>query len=242
MSHLPEHVAIIMDGNGRWATARSLPRVQGYKAGVEAMQAAVELCLDQSIPVLSLFALSRENLGRPPIEVQALLTIFLDTLQTYTQQLHEQHIRVQFIGDRQFFSKRLQQAMQAAELLTQDNRRLRLILAVNYSGQWDLAQAMQQLAAQVACGKLKASQIDTSLIQKSLMLHDVPDPDLFIRTSGEQRISNFFLWNLAYTELYFTPTYWPDFKKDAFKLALKAYSQRSRRFGLIDTQLKRAAL
>jgi len=241
MSDLPKHVAIIMDGNGRWAKARALSRTQGHKAGVQAVYAVVEMCLEQEIPVLSLFGFSRENSGRPQFEVQALMNLFIDTLKTYIDQLHEQNIRIRFIGDRQFFSKRLQTAMMDAELLTQHNQRLQLILALNYSGQWDVMQAMQHLAQQVQLRYLAPEQIDASMISQSLMLNDVPDPDLFIRTSGEQRISNFYLWNLAYTELYFTEVYWPDFKKDAFSVALQAYRQRNRRFGLIPQSPTRVA-
>lgn len=238
--NIPKHVAIIMDGNGRWAEKRNMSRNSGHRAGIESVREVVSVCVERKIPVLTLFAFSRENWGRPNSEVNGLMSIFIELLYIETTKLHEHNIRLKFIGERNAFSQRLKRAMYNAEKLTKDNDGLQLVIAMNYSGRWDIMQAAQSLASDVESGQLQVPSINENIFQQKLSIGDLPDPDLFIRTSGEQRISNFLLWNLAYTELYFTETLWPDFKRREFELALEFYSNRERRFGLTPSQTQKA--
>jgi undecaprenyl diphosphate synthase len=218
------HVAIVMDGNGRWATARGLPRIAGHERGVQTVKSTVQACIARNIPILTLFAWSCENWQRPPTEVSFLMDLFLVTLQSHLNELIEQGVSLRFIGDRSAFSAEMQALMAKAEAQSQRNNTLILNLAMNYSGRWDVVQA---------CAKL--AEANTPVTEASLMQHlaaaHVPDPDLFIRTSGEQRISNFMLFQLAYTELFFTEVAWPDFTPAILQTALDAFALRERRFG-----------
>lgn len=227
------HVAIIMDGNGRWASERGLPRRAGHQAGYEAVTKAVGFALDHAIEHLTLFAFSSENWNRPRSEVDALMRLFMQALRREVRQLAQRGVRLDFIGSRKRLSPYLQKAMREAEAATAANDRLVLHVAVSYGGRWDILNAARRLAAQVATGELSPEAIDESQLRDAMALTAVPDPDLFIRTGGEHRISNFLLWNLAYTELYFTDTLWPDFDESAFSEALEAYAGRQRRFGRI---------
>ena len=233
----PRHVAIIMDGNNRWAKSRKLAGVSGHKAGVKAVRAVVETCARQDIEILTLFAFSSENWRRPEDEVSALMRLFLFALEREVKKLHRNNIRLKIIGDRSAFSDKIQAHMARAEELTRDNTHMTLVIAANYGGHWDIIQASQAVARKVQCGELAPTDITDDLIQQHLSIGDLPMPDLMIRTAGEQRISNFMLWHLAYTELYFSPVYWPDFKEVEMEQALKAYAGRKRRFGQTDDQV-----
>lgn len=233
----PRHVAIIMDGNNRWAKARRLKGIAGHKAGVDAVRAVVETCAREGVEVLTLFAFSSENWRRPADEVTALMRLFLFALGREVRKLHRNNIRLRMIGDRSAFSSILQERMQKAEELTCNNTQMTLVIAANYGGHWDITQATKKLAAQVRAGQLEPSDITDDLIQENLNIGDLPVPDLMIRTAGEQRISNFMLWQLAYAELYFSPVFWPDFKEDEMLKALTAYAGRQRRFGQTDDQI-----
>ncbi len=237
VSVLPEHVAIIMDGNGRWAKKRFLPRAAGHKVGVEAVKTIVETCGELGIKALTLFAFSSENWQRPQKEVNTLMGLFVSSLEKEIKQLHKNNVKLKFIGDRHEFSQKLQTQISASEALTKDNKGLQLVIAANYGGKWDISQAVQKLAAQVQRGELEPDAITHETIQKYICLNDLPEPDLFIRTSGERRISNFMIWQLAYTELYFTDTLWPDFDRAAFMVALQSFADRERRFGQTGEQV-----
>lgn len=233
-NNLPQHIAIVMDGNGRWAEQRQLSRIAGHREGVTAARNIVKACAEQGIKVLSLFAFSSENWLRPALEVSALMELFTHALKREVPLLQDHNIRLRFMGDLSRFGARLRQAILEAEQLTQDNTGLQLVVAVNYGGQWDIVQAARHLAAEVSAGRLRVDDITSDRFSHCLSLSDLPEPDLFIRTSGEQRLSNFFLWQMAYTELYFTPVYWPAFTPAELQKALTHYAQRSRRFGSID--------
>lgn len=237
---LPRHVAIIMDGNGRWAKKRFLPRYAGHPAGVESVRQAVQLCTDLGIEVLTLFAFSSENWRRPEQEVSLLMELFIKVLDQEAEKLHRRNVRLKIIGDRSAFSSKLQDYITRSEALTKDNTGLQLIIAANYGGRWDIVQATQKLAVQVQKGLLNPQDITTEHLNQYTSLAGIPEPDLFIRTGGEQRISNFLLWQLAYTEFYFTDILWPDFKRDAFKDALKSFANRQRRFGKTGEQLEKS--
>ena len=228
---VPRHVAIIMDGNGRWAAQHGEPRHQGHRAGAESVRQAVETCARAGVDALTLFAFSSENWRRPAAEVSMLMELFLRVLDRESERLNRNGIRLNVIGDRERFSQRLQQRCASAEQLTQGNARMQLNIAASYGGRWDIAQAARQLAAEVAAGKRSLESIDEAALGEQVCLHHLPEPDLFVRTGGEQRISNFMLWQLAYTELYFTPVLWPDFDSDQMQAALTWFSQRERRFG-----------
>ena len=227
-----------MDGNGRWAENQDLPRVEGHRVGIETVRAVVECCLQKQIPVLSLFAFSSENWARPEMEVDFLMHLFIHALECEIEDLHKHGVCLRFTGERRQLSPKLRAQMDVAEALTAKNQRLILNLVVNYSGKWDIVQAAKILAVQVAEGSIGVDSIDEKLFSQVLNTHGLPDPDLFIRTSGEQRISNFFLWQLAYTELYFADVHWPDFTALEFEKALASYSLRERRYGQISEQLK----
>ena len=236
---IPNHVAIIMDGNGRWAKQRGLHRSVGHRAGVKATRQVLEACVRREIKALTLFAFSSENWNRPGVEVSTLMDLFLSTLKSELGRLHENNIRVCFIGERSAFSDKLQQQMLQAEDLTKDNTGLRLSIAVNYGGYWDITQAARNMAADVQSGRLILSDINVDNFSRYLCLADIPAPDLFIRTGGECRLSNFLLWQLAYTELYFCQTLWPDFDEAAFEQSLIYYQGRQRRFGLTSEQAEK---
>ena len=230
---LPQHVADIMDGNGRWAKKRFLPRVAGHQRGLEAVRAMVKACVRLDIKFLTLFAFSSENWRRPPEEVTFLMSLFLEALDREVKKLHEANVILKLIGDRAAFNEALQQKMLEAEQKTAANTGLTLTIAVNYGGRWDVVNAFNQLL-QV---QPQLKQIQESDLTPYLSMPYAPEPDLFIRTGGETRISNFLLWQLAYTELYFTPTLWPDFDDAAFEAALTSYRERERRFGRTSEQL-----
>ncbi len=234
---LPQHIAVIMDGNGRWAKARSKPRTLGHRSGVKAVRTLVEEAAARGVNYLTLFAFSSENWRRPKDEVSTLMSLFLEALQREVNDLHSNQVCVRFIGDRSGLAQPLLDKIEAAERLTSENTGLTLLVAVAYGGRWDIVTAARQLAVKVAAGELAAEAIDESLFADHLALAGVPDPDLLIRTGGEQRISNFLLWNLAYAELYFCDCYWPDF--DAAKLteALAFFANRQRRYGYTGEQV-----
>jgi undecaprenyl diphosphate synthase len=229
---VPRHVAIIMDGNNRWAKLNGVPGPAGHRAGVEAVRGVLRACQDHGVEVLTLFAFSSENWGRPIPEVRALLALLSRYLRNEVRELHKDGIRLRFIGERGKFSSRLQHLMQQSENLTKDNTEATVVIAVDYGGQWDIAQAARALARKVELGELKSEDITESLIDESISISDLPRPDLCIRTGGDARISNFMLWHFAYSELYFTETLWPDFNELEFARALEEYTLRERRFGL----------
>ncbi len=238
VSTLPRHIAIIMDGNGRWAKKRLLPRAAGHKAGVDAVRQVVKTCVEKKIEVLTLFAFSSENWRRPESEVSYLMNLFISALEREAKKLHEQNIKLCFIGDRSRFDQKLRQYMLDAEMLTHNNTGLVLVIAANYGGQWDITEAMRHIAIDVEQGRLTSQQLSAELIESKLTTAHLPPPDLFIRTSGEQRISNFLLWQLAYSELYFTDVFWPDFDAEELNNALAFYANRERRFGYTSDQMK----
>ena len=233
----PRHVAVIMDGNGRWARRHGLPRIAGHRRGVEAVKNLAPAFARRGIPYLTLFAFSSENWQRPSAEVALLLELLATTLETEIRLLHDNDIRLRVIGDLSRFPSRLQRKVAAATALTRDNRALNLTIAINYGGRWDMTQACRSLAGQVERRELAADAVTPALIESRLCTRDLPEPDLFIRTGGEQRISNFLLWQLAYTELYFTGVYWPDFDEGHFDEALTVYARRQRRFGKTGEQV-----
>lgn len=228
---LPRHVAIIMDGNNRWARRRGLPGRAGHEAGEQAMQAIVERAGHRGIEALTVFAFSSENWRRPPDEVNALMQLFVGALGKRVPELHAHGIRLRFIGALSVFSPEIRAGIAAAERLTAGNAALHLSVAVNYGGQWDIAQAARALAGEVESGRLRAEDIDEAHLAQRLMLADLPPPDLLIRTGGEIRVSNFMLWQLAYSEFHFSDLLWPDFDAQAFDAALADYASRQRRFG-----------
>ncbi|SIR96987.1 Undecaprenyl pyrophosphate synthetase [Aquipseudomonas alcaligenes] len=238
---VPRHVAIIMDGNNRWAKKRLLPGVAGHKAGVDAVRAVIEVCAEAGVEVLTLFAFSSENWQRPADEVGALMELFLSALRREARKLKENAISLRIIGDRSRFHPELQAAMREAEQQTAGGSRFVLQVAANYGGQWDIAQAAQRLAREVQAGHLQPEDITPGLLQGCLATGDLPLPDLCIRTGGEHRISNFLLWQLAYSELYFSDLYWPDFKHEAMRKALADFSKRQRRFGKTSEQVEAEA-
>ena len=228
----PRHIAIIMDGNGRWASRRGLPVPAGHRAGVEAVRAALKTCKQKGIEVLTLFAFSSENWGRPETEVRALMALLCHYLRKEVEQLQRDNVRLRFIGRRDRLSCRLQRLMGRSEDITAANTGATLVLAVDYGGQWDVLDAVKALAGEVAQGTLSAEEIDSSRFEQALSLGDLPPPDLCIRTGGDARISNFMLWQLAYTEFYFAEALWPDFDEAALTRAIEDFQGRERRFGL----------
>ena len=235
---LPRHVAIVMDGNGRWARARGGLRADGHRAGVTPVRMVIEECVRHQIGALTLFAFSSENWGRPRDEVMSLMSLFVESLEAEIEELHRRGVRVRFIGERAELDARLCASMASSEQVTAANTRLLLQIALSYGGRSDIVGAARRLAGQVEQQRLAAAQIDEPTFAAALALGGLVDPDLFIRTGGEQRISNFLLWNLAYTELYFTDRLWPDFDVEAFEAALQHFAARQRRFGLSAEQLQ----
>ncbi len=231
---VPRHIAIIMDGNGRWAKRRFLPRIAGHKRGVEAVRATVRACSELGVQYLTLFAFSSENWRRPLEEVSFLMGLFLDVLEREVERLHRNDIRLQVIGNRARFSADLVARIEAAEARTANNQGLVLTVAADYGGRWDILHAVNQL---LAAGHDPQQPVQEADLQPYLCLGQAPEPDLFIRTGGEQRISNFLLWQLAYAELYFTETLWPDFDRAALEAAMHSYRCRERRFGRTSEQL-----
>ncbi|WP_136069000.1 polyprenyl diphosphate synthase [Modicisalibacter radicis] len=236
--NLPRHVAIIMDGNNRWARAHGLSGARGHRAGVESVRAVIRRAAERDIEMLTLFAFSSENWKRPSSEVSALMELFLMALKREVKKLHEHGIRLTVIGERERFSSSIQQHIERAEALTAGNDGLHLVVAANYGGHRDIALAARRLAARVEAGELRAEAIDEQLLDREIDQASVPPVDLCIRTSGEQRISNFLLWQLAYSEFYFSPLLWPDFSGDAFDAALNDYCRRQRRFGMTQEQIE----
>lgn len=233
---VPRHVAVIMDGNGRWAQQRRRPRLVGHRAGARAVNVCVDACIERGVEVLTLFAFSSENWGRPDEEVGGLMKLFAGALDRDVAELHRRGVRLRFIGERTRLSAGIRQRMQAAEALTADNRGLTLVIAASYGGRQDIAAAARALAREVAAGTLAPEGIDEALLGSRLALADLPDPDLLIRTGGERRISNFMLWQLAYAELWFTGLLWPELDAATLQAAFDDFARRERRFGLTGAQ------
>ena len=238
---IPRHIAIVMDGNGRWAERRRRPRSFGHREGQKAVRASIEFCLRNGVEALTLFAFSSENWNRPESEVGALMQLFLKALDREVDELHENGVRLVFIGDLAKFSSELRERMRRAMVKTAANSALRLNVAVNYGGRWDIADAARQAALEVAAGRLRADDIGERTLAPFLCLADLPPVDLFIRTGGEMRISNFLLWQIAYAELYFTDALWPDVDADVLSAALAEYARRERRYGLTPAQIRAAS-
>ena len=239
-ARLPRHVAIVMDGSGRWARRRRLPRFAGHRAGIEAAREIVRACGERNIEVLTLFAFSSENWRRPAGEVETLMGLFRTALERETRDLHEHNVRLGVVGERRSLDDMLCKRIIQAEELTRSNTGLRLNIAINYGGRWDVTQACRQIADRVRAGELEPDSITADLVDRFLSLSELPAPDLFVRTGGEMRVSNFLIWHLAYTELYFTDTLWPDFDRRSFDAALDAYAGRQRRFGRTTEQVVQA--
>lgn len=240
---IPEHVAIIMDGNGRWAKSKGSVRAHGHKAGVDSVRDITEACAQLGVKYLTLYAFSTENWGRPKAEVNALMRLLVNSLRKEVENLHDNNIKLATIGQIDRFPNKCQQELQDAADLTCDNTRLHLCLALSYSGRWDITEAVKKIAHRVKEGKLDPEEVDDDLISSHLSTAEVPDPDLIIRTSGEYRLSNFLLWQLAYSELYITETYWPDFRRNELYKAIQSYQSRDRRFGKLkdnNSQKKKA--
>ncbi|NCA69517.1 MAG: di-trans,poly-cis-decaprenylcistransferase [Sphingobacteriia bacterium] len=235
---VPRHVAIIMDGNGRWAKQRGRPRTAGHREGVKTVRVVVEESIRLGVGTLTLFAFSSENWRRPRSEVNILLELFMSALRGEVRRLHENGVRLRIIGDRTAFPDKLQRRIIEAEDLTADNRALHLQVAANYGGRWDMMQAARRLADDVRAGILDPEMIDERTVASRLSFPDLPEPDLFIRTGGEQRLSNFVLWQSAYAELYFTEILWPDFDAAAYRCAISDFARRQRRFGQISEQIE----
>ena len=231
--NIPRHVAVIMDGNGRWAKERGQERVYGHINGVESMRKGVGAALRHGVEYLTVYAFSTENWGRPAQEVQALMELLCKSLANETAELEKNGVRMRFIGDREALSSEVRAAIAASERATEHNDRLTLVIAVNYSSRWEIVRTVRALATEVADGKLAVDAIDAEAVSSRLLTAGIPDPDLLIRTSGEQRLSNFLLWQLSYTELYFTDVLWPDFDGEAFDRAVEAYCRRERRYGVL---------
>jgi undecaprenyl diphosphate synthase len=237
ISTVPQHVAIIMDGNGRWATKRLLPRVAGHAKGVEAVRVAVEHCVNHGVKFLTLFAFSSENWRRPPDEVSVLMRLFVTALEREVTKLHANSIRLMVVGDLSAFDEKLRRLIQRSVDKTAANTGLTLSICANYGGRWDITQATRQMLAKNPSLAADPAQISDESLAPYLAMSFAPEPDLFIRTGGEKRISNFLLWQLAYTELFFTDTYWPDFDATCLAEAFASYSDRERRFGRTSDQL-----
>lgn len=238
VSGVPRHIAVIMDGNGRWARKRFLPRVAGHSRGVESVRATIKSCMARGVEYLTLFAFSSENWRRPADEVSFLMQLFIKSLEKEVGRMHQNGIRLRIIGDLSRFDTELVRVIESAEALTAANTRFNLTIAANYGGRWDILQAVQRVAVKNPEGMLGLTE---EVLAAELSMAFAPEPDLFIRTGGEQRISNFLLWQLAYTELFFTDTLWPDFDEKALDLAIASYKGRERRFGRTSEQVQAAA-
>lgn len=236
---LPEHVVIIMDGNGRWAKSRNLHRIAGHRAGVSALKGIVRATAEKGIKALTVYAFSSENWKRPGSEVSLLMELFMTSLQKSLNDLNRNGVRLRFVGDLAAFPQKLQELIRNSENATAENTALELNVAINYGGRWDITRTFRILAGKIASGEIRLEDINETLIDANVCLAELPEPDLFIRTGGEQRISNYLLWQLAYTELYFTDCLWPDFNQEEFEKALAWYAGRERRFGCTSEQIKR---
>jgi len=235
---IPHHVAIVMDGNGRWAKKRFLPRTAGHREGVKAVKSTIEACAKSGVKILTLFAFSSENWKRPKTEVISLMDLFVSSLEKEVKSLVESGVKLKFIGDRKQFSQKLQNKIQESELATSVNSDFQLNIAANYGGRWDVVQACQKLCKQVSEGDLSLEDISEERFSNNLSTAQIPDPDLLIRTAGEQRISNFLIWQAAYTEFYYADVFWPDFDKQQLQMAIEEYGRRKRKFGLTQEQLE----
>ena len=235
--NIPRHIAIVMDGNGRWARAKHRPRFMGHKKGVEAVREIVKTCSEMGVECLSLFAFSSENWKRPEEEIKNLMSLFMLALEREAKALARNNVRLQIIGDLSNFSEKLQRKIKQVEDLTSDSKGLRLIIAANYGGRWDITRSSRRLVEKVISGDLSVQSLSEQEISSGLTTAGLPDPDLFIRTGGEKRISNFLLWQMAYTELYFTDVLWPDFDREELQKAILDYSSRQRRFGKTSEQV-----
>lgn len=235
---IPQHIAIIMDGNNRWAKERRLPGLAGHKAGVDCVRSVIEGCMEMGVEALTLFAFSSENWKRPPLEVKGLMELFKLALDREAKKLVKNNIRLRVVGDKTAFSSSLQAKIEKVEGMTQDCDGLHLNIAANYGGRWDIVSAAQRLAELCQSGSIQPADINETLFAQNISLADIPEPDLCIRTGGEQRISNFLIWQFAYTELFFSDAYWPDFDKEHLKKAVVDYSGRQRRFGKTSEQVE----
>lgn len=235
---LPRHIAVIMDGNGRWAQGKGAARVFGHKNAIKAVREVTEGCAELGVEYLTLYAFSTENWNRPKLEVRALMELLVSTLSSEIKTLMDNDIKLDTIGDTSSLPEKNQRELAEAMNKTKDNKRMTLVLALSYSGRWDLTQAMKRMAIEIENGKLKSDEIEQSSIEKYLNTSGIPDPELLIRTSGEQRISNFLLWQMAYTEFFITDTLWPDFRREHLYQAIVSYQERERRFGKTSEQLK----
>lgn len=235
---LPRHIAIIMDGNNRWAKQRRLPSLAGHKAGVDSVRSVIEGCIEYGVESLTLFAFSSENWKRPPLEVAGLMELFMLALQREAKKLHKNNIRLNVIGDKTRFSESLQKRIAEVEAMTAGNTLLQLNIAANYGGHWDILQAAQRFAAECVAGEQQPEALTEALFDSYVMLADQPKPDLCIRTGGESRISNFLVWQMAYTEFYFVDDFWPDFDKASLGGAIRDFCTRERRFGKTSEQIE----
>jgi len=236
--NLPKHVAVIMDGNGRWAKSQNRPRIFGHKNGVKAVRAVSEAAAELGVEFLTLYAFSTENWKRPALEVNALMTLLVETVRKELKTLHNNNIRLNAIGDISKLPNATKLALLEGIKETDQNSRMTLTLALNYSSRWEITEAIKSIASKIENGGLNIEEIDESTVTKHLNTFNIPDPELLIRTSGEKRISNFLLWQLAYTEFYFTDVFWPEFKKETFYEAIVNFQQRERRFGKTGEQVK----
>jgi undecaprenyl diphosphate synthase len=234
---VPSHIAIIMDGNGRWAKQKGMPRVLGHRSGVKSVREVTEGCAEIGVRYLTLYAFSTENWNRPPAEVTALMSLLVDTIRSEIKSLNKNKVRLLAIGDIEALPRSSYEALLEGMEETKDNDRLNLVLALNYSAKWEILRAARLLAAAATEGRIRPEEINEAVFEQALSTHGIPDPELLIRTSGETRISNFLLWQIAYAELYFTPVFWPDFGKRELFEAIVNYQRRERRFGLISEQI-----
>lgn len=237
----PRHIAIIMDGNNRWAKERRLPGLAGHKAGVDCVRSVIEGCVESGVEALTLFAFSSENWKRPPLEVRGLMELFKIALDRESKKLKKNNIRLRIVGDVSGFSESLQKKIHKAETLTAECTGLQLNIAANYGGRWDIVQAAKRLAVSCQNGTLDPEEITEELFGEGVSLSSLPEPDLCIRTGGEQRVSNFLIWQFAYAEFFFTNAYWPDFDKEQLLLAIDDYTTRQRRFGKTSEQVEAEA-
>jgi undecaprenyl diphosphate synthase len=235
---IPRHIAIIMDGNGRWAQKRGLPRINGHSEGVESVRDIVEACGQLDVDFLTLYAFSTENWKRPKDEVSLLMRLLLKALRDETDRLHNNNVRLRSIGDIATLPQEVQNELLDGIQKTRDNTGLTLVLALSYSGRWDITEAVRKIAGELDAKRLKAADITDATVGSFLSTNGIPDPDLLVRTSGEFRISNFLLWQLAYSEIHITPKFWPDFRRPELYAAIEDYQQRERRFGLLSEQIK----
>ncbi len=233
----PRHIAMVMDGNGRWARSRGMPRIAGHRRGVEVVREMVRACGERGVDYLTLFAFSSENWRRPRAEVEFLVELLISTLENEVRRLHDSGVNLRIIGDLDRFGSRVKLLVKNAQQLTVSNHKLNLTIAINYGGRWDVVQATRRVAADIAEGRLSAEEVGESTFERYLSTAGMPEPDMFIRTGGESRISNFLLWQLAYTELYFTDVLWPDFDEEELAVAIRSFAGRQRRFGQTGEQV-----